>query len=1447
MDFYNRIALLSLIALPIIILMYMLKNKNKEVVVPSLYLWKMACAENVKSSKLKKINKNIFLLLQLIICTLLAFAMARAYITTNKPTTEYVLVLDSTLSMQAEEAEGTRFEKAKSMALELVQNATPKSYFTIINFCDEPKVVLSESNDKLEVRNAINKINVGYGTGAVKETEDIIKMLCENSEKNVYMFSDSKIDIKGINNVVIGTSSDNVAITRLNSSVDGLSARAFVKVKNYGQKPLERSVNIYADGLLVQTKKVTIKPNQSADVVFLDIDKNSKGLMATLSPNDSLNADDYRYAVIKAESEKKVILCGESSYFLESALSILPNIKIYKSTGNNENLSGYDMYVFEGTLPQSLPKDGHLLIFNPESSSLLTVGEEVGVSDIKTKSSPILNMIEDIDFDILKAKHLELPEWGREIVYSEETPLIILGEVEKQRVVVCGFDIHNTDLALKKDFPILIYNICNWFLPNSVIEGEAFIGQGVELNISPKADSVEVVNSESAIEKIAPPFPVEEYRVGGKGGIYTIAQNTPEGKIYDSFAVNIKDSEESNLLRTDLQSDISAEILSDITVNRDLKNIILAIALAILIIEFLLYIRSISAMPRGAILALRSAIFVLLILSFFDLRIPIKGDKTLTVFAVDNSESMKNNIGACEEFINEAVKTKSDRDSVAVISFGRDTAIESRPTEDKKTYTMQYNVNDGFTDISKAVESVAAMFKSDFNTRLVLLTDGNENIGDGMEAIKGLDSKTDVGVVRYANEILHEVQINSLEVPKYIKKGSVSNIEVSIEALEDTETYLDIKKNGDLIYSNNVELTKGENTFTIKDAVNENGNVIYSADIRPMADTIAENNRISAYSYVADLPSILIIEDNGSGDELEKILEGTNAYVESIEGKAVSADITKLSKYDAIIIANCSIESMTAGLPEVLEGYVKNTGGGLLVTGGENSFALGGYVDTEFEKILPVSMKLKDNEKIPDMAMAIVLDRSGSMVSSYGINKLEIAKEAVARAAQNISSKDSFGLIAFDEGFEWIIPLGKVGENIEKIEKDIFSVTVGGGTAILPALKQASEELGKYDAKLKHIILLTDGLAEEGGFESVIKDMEKNKITLTTVAVGSDSDTTFLQDLAQSREGRYYYADEYTDLPNLFERETYLASKDYLNNIDFYAEVVDEGDILKNVEGIPLLNGYIGTSAKNTANVYLQYDEYNPIVASWQYGLGTTAVFTSDVENWCGDFLSNEDGVKIIRNLISAVERNKLDTSAEVNFLNEELMVKISDDVAVESLKGNVVGTDYSGDISFERVSNSEFKANVDSLSDGVYIINMELLEGDNKSLITTGISIPYSKEYDIRYMNEGERLTDNIIKNGGRKITAPEEVFKNIDSEVKEKKPIATLLILLALLLLLAEIAIRRFNIKFKTKEKNNNKEAVKDEVIIVKKEPNNSPQEVKEEQSKSTSATLLANKRKR
>jgi uncharacterized membrane protein len=816
---------------------------------------------------------------------------------------------------------------------------------------------------------------------------------------------------------------------------------------------------------------------------------------------------------------------------------------------------------------------------------------------------------------------------------------------------------------------------------------------------------------------------------------------------------------------------------------------------------------------RRKAVVIRSVIITLLLLSLSGMSFYWKLNTVTTIFLVDASDSVGNGRGELETTIKEAIKLKSENDKVGVVSFGKNATVETFVSKEGTFEKIQGKVNTNYTNIENAVAAALSLFPDSSNKRLVLLTDGEENEGALSKMIPSLEEQgVEVKYFNKAREQREEVALEGVSVPQRMVLDEEFNLVVTIKSTAETSGKLSLFNGRTKVGEQQVELQKGINKYVFRDKASEGGFKGYKVTIEADKDLEVKNNEASTFTFVSAKPRILVIQDKESeGKELANMLKASSVDFTVVNSKSAPRSLAEMSAYKSIITCNVTADNLNEGFLNSLESYVKDFGGGFIATGGEDSFALGGYSNTSLEKVLPVYMDMRGKKEIPKMAMVLVIDHSGSMSESVaGISKVDMAKEAAVRSLGSLRlGKDEIGVLAFDHAYSWVVKR-KVIDNVKKIQDDIGTIRADGGTSILPALQESYNSLKESDAKLKHIILLTDGQAEKSGYDALLKDINKDNITVSTVAVGRDADKQLLETISKTCGGRFYVTDEYTNIPRIFSKETFMAARMYLNNREFTPKITTSHNVLNGVaeDGIPSLLGYVGASQKETARVILQSDEDDPILTVWQYGLGKAVAWNSDVSGkWNGNYVGWDKNLKLWQNIINFTIENYDNENASIEVREEggKASIIVKDKKAEEELDTNAVIVNPEGEqkeVKLLPVAPGEYKATVDLPQSGVYMVSgKQSKNGEVVNAVNTGYALQYSPEYKLK---DTSSSIDKVLEAAGAKfISRPDEVFTYDIERKKGQRDLSTILLAAALILFLIDIALRRLNLNlYKIKE---------------------------------------------
>ncbi|OLS03273.1 vWA domain-containing protein [Tissierella creatinophila] len=595
MSFYSPLYLILILGLIPLILMYLLKKEHEDIVLSSNYLWDKMLRDMEANKPWQKLRNNLLLILQIILFTLIVLALARPQIFKGSINSDnLIIVLDKSASMKNKDINGiTRFEKAKEEIEDLIKSTKANTKTTLISMDNKPNILISNSRDKSVLKKKLNEIVVNDSSDNIKDTLSIVKALIKDTDNyDLVFFTDKEIDtdIDNLKVNKINEKETNISLDNMSYSKNDKNITALTTVTNHSNREQSFDISIYGDDQILDVQEVKLKAKESRDIYFDNVNKNTNVLKAEIDIEDSLDVDNSRYLVINSDPIKKVLIVSEKgNIFLEKAIGINENIEVYKSNEKLPNdLKGYDVYIFDGKVPKDIPKDGNIVMFNPNNNNLFNVSNGDKNGEIKLINDELFKYV-NLDFYIDKTNVIEKTNWLRPILTLNDKPVIAKGIRDNQKMVVVGFDIRNTDLPLKIDFPIFIQNILDYTLNiNTQEKVEVLAGENIDINILPKSKQVNIINPKGEKQKITSP----SYSNTSYKGVYTIEQVTDDETLKSYFvsnidtskeSIDIKETHEGNLVKNDNQYKVRT--------GKDIRNLILILALIVISLEWVVYNR----------------------------------------------------------------------------------------------------------------------------------------------------------------------------------------------------------------------------------------------------------------------------------------------------------------------------------------------------------------------------------------------------------------------------------------------------------------------------------------------------------------------------------------------------------------------------------------------------------------------------------------------------------------------------------------------------------------------------------------------------------------------------------------------------------------------------------------------------------------------------------------
>ena len=800
-----------------------------------------------------------------------------------------------------------------------------------------------------------------------------------------------------------------------------------------------------------------------------------------------------------------------------------------------------------------------------------------------------------------------------------------------------------------------------------------------------------------------------------------------------------------------------------------------------------------------------------LLIALFKPAVPRWVDRLNVMFLLDASDSVS--LAARESsyrFAAQSAAAMQQGDQVGLIVFGEEAVVDQPLRPVNRLDRPQAKVGGRATNLAQALQLALASTPAGHANRFVLLTDGRQNAGNALAVAQAAkDAAADIYYVPAPLTFTQEVVVESMVLPQEVKFGEPFQAKVVAWSQAETQGRLALFRNGEFLGSQVIQLAPGKNVYTYRQSLEQSGIHVYQAAIEVDGDTIEENNRAVGTVVVRGRPQVLLAEKSrDQAQALAAALRSQHVDVTVVEPDKIPKDMAGLGKYDGVILSNVSSLKMTKKQMEGIRDYVREQGGGLIMIGGEESFGLGGYYRTPIEEALPVTMEVKQKLEIPSLAVVLSIDRSGSMAMTTGdekVTKLDIAKEASHLVVDLLDERNEVGVMSWDTEFIWDSPL-RPARDKQAIHRAIATIKAGGGTDGYPALKESYQVLFDRPALLKHVIFLSDGQMTRGDFAGLLRRMAKDKITVSTVAIGKDADVPLMVDIAKWGRGRFYYTEDDSTIPRIFTLETQLASKASLVEQPFKPVLASPAhEAIQDIDWkeAPPLGGYVATTIKGSADLVLMTHQEDPLLATWRYGLGRSVAFTSDAKakwgvlwvRWPG---FNKFWSQVTRWALRTGTRS--DTVATVSRADDvgEVLVDAIDAKGefinfLDSQVGVVSPNKERTVVELEQIGPGRYRGRFPASQEGVYLVGMAQRHADQMvGSQLAGLVVPYGQEF--RDLGVDEALLREISEmTGGGGLAEPKQAFLQNRHKSRLSLDLWPWLVGMVAVVLIPEIALRR------------------------------------------------------
>jgi Ca-activated chloride channel homolog len=797
------------------------------------------------------------------------------------------------------------------------------------------------------------------------------------------------------------------------------------------------------------------------------------------------------------------------------------------------------------------------------------------------------------------------------------------------------------------------------------------------------------------------------------------------------------------------------------------------------------------ANSRRLALLLKAGAFAAIALALASPRLTVYESKVAVAMLADTSSSVSAQDLQTESVYAGKLERARGRHWVRVMPFARGTRVPSTEERVKSDWQLRHTAGPAGhgTNLEAAIRDGAAALPSGMVPRLLLVSDGNENLGSVARAIwQAQQLGVPVDTVPLTGRPKPGLVLESVSYPGQVFSGERFPIEVTVTSPRAAKATVDITAEGKPIGSNHVDLAAGANHVRLQASVNSAGAIALAGKVA--AEGLGETRFEDAVTLRSPRVLLLSRDPAASEQHLINALQANQFEVEHVTNGIPD----KIENYQLVVINNWDMESIPAARKAALESHVKQ-GGGLVWIAGEHNI----YVDKKgrdedpLERTLPA--KLAPPRSPEGTAVVLIIDKSSSMEG----RKIELARLAAIGVVENLRPIDSVGVLIFDNSFQWAVPIRKADDRAA-IKRMISGITPDGGTQIAPALTEAYQRVLPQLAIYKHIVLLTDGISEEGDSMSLARDAVANHVTISTVGLGQDVNRAFLEKVAASAQGKSYFLNDPAGLEQLLLRDVEEHTGNTAVEKSIQPKVLKQTEILEGVgmESAPTLRGYVRFEARPTADRILDADRLDPLYLRWQYGLGRSAVFTSDAKNrWAANWLNwpgfDKFWANVFRDLLPHAPQSE--TAAEFDRASNELVVdyRLSRSIEEPATVPDIFAfgpNGFQAPLKVSKIAAGHYRGRLAiGPNQGLFRVRPA---ADSRAFPEIGF---YRQEDEmLEYGNNEALLRQIAAATGGHFNPSPKAVFDSAGRSIRTTMNLWPALLVLALLLNIAELILRKW-----------------------------------------------------
>lgn len=792
---------------------------------------------------------------------------------------------------------------------------------------------------------------------------------------------------------------------------------------------------------------------------------------------------------------------------------------------------------------------------------------------------------------------------------------------------------------------------------------------------------------------------------------------------------------------------------------------------------------------RKSALLLKTLSFIAVIVALAEPKLILPETKTAAVVLVDTSASISQDDLARASGIVQEMARQRGRNWMQVVPFARTT--RDLTGAETNAWHLQPTAAEPAkgTDLETALREGMSVIPPGRIPRLVLISDGQENEGSTARAIAQLRRlHIPVDTIPLAGRPQPALRLVSVSLPHRAYADERIPIDITLESPSEQAATVTIQAEGKTLGENPVTLHQGTNSFRVHARVKSTGATAIAGKVS--APGLGEVDFEEAIQLRQG--RILYISQDPQGTENNLLSTLKQAQFEvSTDRRLLNGE---LSDVQLVVLNNLDLNNFSDTEKNRLEEYVKS-GGGLLLIGGERQVYKEDKQADALDRALPA--KLAPPRSLEGTCIVLIIDKSSSMEG----RKMELARISAIGAIDHLRPADLIGVLIFDNSYQWAVPIRRA-EDKTLIKRLVSGITPDGGTQIAPALSEAYRKIVSSPATYKHIVLLTDGISEEGDSLDLAKEAAERQVTISTVGLGQDVNRSYLERVASLSHGNSYFLSEPQGLEQILLRDVMEHSGSTAVEKPLVPIVNKPAEILEGVgmDAAPPLKGYARFTTKSTAETLLSLDpvKKDPLFVRWQYGLGRAAVFSSDAKSrWAEDWMRwpgyEKFWVNVARDLLPHSDSSE--ATAQFDTANGDLVVNYRLGHGIEE-PATVPQIFVLGRDSFEK------PIEVKKVAPGIYhgrlhlgqrrgLFRIRPLE-DSKIFPEVGL---YRQQEELTNYGSNSSLLSQVASfTGGRFDPSPASVFQNDGRSLWTTWNLWPGFLGLAIALTIAELVMRKW-----------------------------------------------------